>query len=52
MQLSPAGRRTEAVVGVHKYYPSGSALKRQQARKMPDIKLEFHLILNSSMNRL
>src|SRR5471032_1914668 len=51
MQLPPAGRPAGAVDAVLEYYPSGYALKRQQARKMPDSEREFHLILNSFTNR-
>jgi hypothetical protein len=51
MQLLPAGRPTGAVDAVLEYYPSGYALKRQQARKMPDSEREFHLILNSFTDR-
>src|ERR1700710_2323761 len=51
MQLPPAGRPAGAVDAVLEYYPSGYALKRQQARKMPDSEGEFHLILNSFTNR-
>jgi hypothetical protein len=50
-QLLPAGRLTGAVGAVLEYYPSGYALKRQQARKMPDSEREFHLILNSLTDR-